>query len=81
MNSRPKSNKKDFKPVETSQLSDDERTVYELLKNKEGSMYQNEIVTATVYGKVKVTRILDKLELQGIIERKRRGMTNIVVLK
>lgn len=31
--------------------------------------------------KVKVTRILDRLEGREIIERKRRGMTNVVILK
>ena len=31
--------------------------------------------------KVKITRILDKLEGMGILERKRRGMTNVVILK
>ena len=32
-------------------------------------------------GKVKITRLLDKLEAKDLIERKRRGMNNIVVLK
>jgi len=32
-------------------------------------------------GKVKMTRMMDKLEAKQIIERKRRGMNNIVVLK
>jgi len=32
-------------------------------------------------GKVGVTRLLDKLEAKQIVERKRRGMNNIVVLK
>jgi len=32
-------------------------------------------------GKVGITRLLDKLEAKQIIERKRRGMSNIVVLK
>ena len=32
-------------------------------------------------GKVKTTRLLDKLEAKQLIERKRRGMNNIVVLR
>ena len=32
-------------------------------------------------GKVGITRLLDKLESKQIIERKRRGMNNVVVLK
>ena len=31
--------------------------------------------------KVKITRILDKLEASGLVERKRRGMTNVVMAK
>ena len=33
------------------------------------------------FPKSKVSRILDRLEQTGIIERKRRGMTNIIFLK
>ena len=51
-----------------------------LLKNK-GNMYQTDIIQKTNLNKVKITRILDSLEAQNLIERKRRGMTNIVVLK
>jgi len=31
-------------------------------------------------GKVGMTRMLDKLESKGLVERKRRGMNNVVVL-
>lgn len=81
ISARPKTQKKEFKIVKTSELSDEEKIIYELLRNKEGSVYQHEIVTLTGYGKVRITRILDKLENKDIIERKRRGMTNIVILK
>jgi len=62
-------------------LSDEERFVLEKIIEADGSMLQSEIVDKTNYSKVKVTRILDKLEAKGVIERKRRGMTNLVVLK
>jgi len=32
-------------------------------------------------GKVKVSRILDKLEGKGLVETKTRGMTNVILLK
>ena len=32
-------------------------------------------------GKVKMTRMMDKLEAKQIVERKRRGMNNIIVLR
>ncbi len=74
--------KRTFTPINMSSLTDVERTVYNFIKENKGSVYQSEIVKETGLNKVKVTRILDKLEHNdGIIERKRRGMTNIVVLK
>ena len=44
-------------------------------------MYQSDVMKELELSKVKVTRILDRLEGKGILERKRRGMTNIVILK
>jgi ribosomal protein S8E len=38
-------------------------------------------IVETELGKVRITRILDSLEAQGLIERRRRGMTNIIILK
>jgi uncharacterized membrane protein len=61
-------------------LKDDEIEVLELIKNENG-IYQSSIVSKTGFSKVRVSRILDKLEARDLIERKRRGMTNFVVLK
>jgi uncharacterized membrane protein len=72
---------KGFKQVDLSKLDEEEKQVYDLVKSKDGSAYQSDIVKETGLSKVKTTRILDKLETNGILERKRRGMTNIVVLK
>ncbi len=62
-------------------LAGEEAKVYELISNSEGMMYQNDLAVKTGLSKVKVTRILDKLEAKGLIERRRRGMTNVVILK
>ncbi len=63
-------------------LDGGEKKVYKLLQKKEGSLYQSEIAKELEISKVKVTRILDSLEHKhNLVERKRRGMTNIVVLK
>jgi uncharacterized membrane protein len=43
-------------------------------------MYQSDLVKETKLTKVKITRILDKMEAKKIIKRQRRGMTNIVFL-
>jgi hypothetical protein len=62
-------------------LQTDEKKVYDLLVNAEGFMFQNDLIEKMGYSKVKISRILDKLEMKSIVERRRRGMSNIVVLK
>ena len=62
-------------------LQNDEKKVYDLIVNAEGFIFQNDLIEKTGYSKVKISRILDKLEVKGIIERRRRGMANIIVLK
>lgn len=62
-------------------FNDDEKKVYDVLVDAEGFIFQNDLIRKTGYSKVKISRILDKLEVKGIIERRRRGMANIVVLK
>ncbi len=61
-------------------LGKEEKIIYGLLM-KEGSMFQADIVDQSGLGKVKVTRILDSLEGRQLVERKRRGMSNIVLIK
>ena len=62
-------------------LNEDEKFVLEKIKEAEGSIFQSTLVEQTEFNKVKITRILDRLEGLKIIERKRRGMTNVVILK
>jgi uncharacterized membrane protein len=64
-----------------SVLNRDEKTILEKIIEAQGTIFQSELVDKTKFPKVRVTRILDKLEGKGLIERKRRGMTNVVVLK
>jgi uncharacterized membrane protein len=64
-----------------SKLDETEKKIIELLSNNKGSMYQSDIMKELDLSKVRITRLLDKLESSGLVERKRRGMTNIVVLK
>lgn len=58
-----------------------ERRVFEKLIEENGNMLQSRLIHHTGFSKVKMTRILDKLEQKDLIERKRRGMTNIVGIK
>ncbi len=64
-----------------SGLGSDERSVLEAVLDSKGAVFQSELVNKTGFTKVKVTRIIDRLEGKGLVERKRRGMTNVVVLK
>lgn len=57
-----------------------EKKVFEMISGSD-AMFQSELVEKSGMSKVKVTRILDKLEAKGLVERKRRGMTNVVVPK
>ena len=65
----------------TDNLDADEKQVFERIIEAEGTIFQSDLVEKTNFTKVKVTRILDKLEGKKLIERKRRGMTNVVILK
>lgn len=69
------------KEVDHKQLSLEEQRLYHLLVENNGSLYQSDLVNKTGLSKVQITRILDRLEGAGIIERKRRGMTNVVILQ
>lgn len=62
-------------------LEKDERNVIAILKKEGGAIFQATLMEKMEIGKVKTTRLLDKLEAKQLIERKRRGMNNIVVLK
>lgn len=73
--------KRELKKIDISQLDEEEQKVYEILKSSGGSSFQGDLLKGTEFSKVKVTRILDRMEMKDILERKRRGMTNIVVLK
>ena len=61
-------------------LKGDEKKLYGLVAEA-GALFQGELVEKSGFSKVKVTRILDRLEGLQLVERKRRGMSNVVVLK
>jgi|WetSurMetagenome_2_1015567.scaffolds.fasta_scaffold178320_2 hypothetical protein len=67
--------------VDLSKLDEDEKKVYEMLKTAGGSMFQGDVIKQLGYTKVTVSRLIDKMEQKGVVERKRRGMSNLVVLK
>jgi len=62
-------------------LNENAQRVYALLMENDGIMAQSDIVAKTGISKVSVTRALDTLEGKDLIERKRRGMGNIIYLR
>jgi len=64
-----------------SGLSSEEKVVVEKLIESKGSLSQSDLIEHTDFNKVRISRILDRLEGRGVVERKRHGMSNIVVLK
>jgi len=68
------------KKIDLSGLDKDERVVVGILERENGAVFQKSLMEKLGVGKVKITRMMDKLESKGIVERKRRGMNNIIVL-
>ncbi len=69
------------KEIDMSILGKEEKEVVKLLQSESGAMFQSTLMEKLGIGKVGMTRLIDKLEAKQIVERKRRGMNNIVVLK
>jgi len=69
------------KKLDLKNLDNDEKKVIELLSKDGKAMFQSALMEKLEIGKVKTTRLLDKLEAKQLIERKRRGMNNLVILK
>ncbi len=71
--------KEQKKRLNLDNLDESELKVIGILK-KEKAMFQSTLMEKLEIGKVKMTRLLDKLESKQLIIRKRRGMNNIIVL-
>ena len=69
------------KTISLKGLDKKEKKTIKILQKKNGAIFQRTLMERLEIGKVGTTRLLDKLEAKQIIERKRRGMNNIVVLK
>jgi len=63
-----------------SGLDSEAKKVVDILKREKGAFFQKSVMEELGCGKVKMTRLVDKLEAKGLVERKRRGMNNILVL-
>lgn len=63
-----------------SRLNNEEKRIFNIIKNDK-TIFQADLIEKSKLNKAKITRILDRLEGHNYVERKRRGLTNIVVLK
>jgi len=72
---------KEKRKINLDNLDSEEKNIVKILQEENGAIFQRTLMEKLGIGKVGMTRILDKLEAKQIIERKRRGMNNIVVLK
>ncbi len=61
-------------------LDGDKRKLFNEIVEAGGEVLQSELYTQTGFSKAKITRILDYLELKGLIVRKSYGMTNKIVI-
>ena len=62
-------------------LPHDERVVVKILLENNGKIEQNYLVVLSGFNKVKISRIVAKLEGRGVLEKKNLGNTNYLVLK
>ena len=69
------------KKLDLSGLEKEEKKVIDILLSEGGVIFQSDLMEKLEKGKVGVTRLLDKLEAKQLVERKRRGMNNVVVLR
>ncbi len=69
------------KQISLKGLDNKEKETIIFLQKEKGVIFQRTLMERLNIGKVGITRLLDRLESKNLIERKRRGMNNIVVLK
>jgi uncharacterized membrane protein len=63
-----------------SLLDGDKRKIFNEIVEAKGEMLQSDLHVLTGFSKAKITRILDYLEIKGLVMRKSYGMTNKIVL-
>ena len=69
------------KEINMNALDQEERKLIGIVLESKGTIFQSDLVDKSGFDKVKVTRILDRLEGKQLIQRMRRGMTNVIILK
>ena len=60
---------------------EDESRLVQIVIDNGGTIFQSQLVGESGFSKSKVSLVLDRLEARGILERRRHGMSNAVILK
>ena len=61
-------------------LDGDKRKIFTEIVEAKGEILQSDLHVVTGFSKAKITRILDYLEIKGLVVRKSYGMTNKIVV-
>lgn len=69
------------KEYDLTALSEEEKKIFLYIKEHREGVYQSSIVKEFNLTKVQSTRLLDKFEKFELIERRRRGLANVVNVK
>ena len=62
-------------------LKPDEKNIFNIILHKNGEILQKDLVNEAQMSIVRVSRILDRLEKKNLVEKKRYGATNKIVVK
>ena len=62
-------------------VMEDERMIVQIVADEGGTIFQSQLVEMSGFSKSKVSLVLDRLEARGVLERRRHGMSNAIVLK
>jgi hypothetical protein len=62
-------------------LKEEEVRVYQAVLDSGGIMNQGDIAKQVGLSKTTVSRVLDLLERRGLVEKRRRGMSNVILLR
>lgn len=71
----------DWNNIVENLANPDEKTIVTLIIAEGGTMFQSQLVEKSGYSKTKVSLVLDRLEARNVLERRRHGMSNVIVLK
>lgn len=80
-NIKKQETKKNIDIFHNKVLLPEEKKIVEIIKRFKGEITQSELVKESECSKVKISRIIKKLEANGIIKKHNYGLTNKIILE